>query len=104
MRRFVHLGINPLGVMAGVSDAWPPNFHAVLQSYLTQVVADGDWIRYADQNYVLWTDADLTDLARGIAALTGFQIVYVFVTEFTLSQCSGWMPPTFWQWLRRPRA
>jgi hypothetical protein len=103
MMRFVHLGINPVGAIAGQPNAqWPPNLNAVLENYLN-AAAGWDWFRYGAQNYVLWTDANLNDLARGIAALPGFQIVYVLVTEFTLSQCSGWEPQPFWQWLQQSR-
>jgi hypothetical protein len=104
MRRFVHLGINPVGAVAGQPNpASPHNFYPLLENYLNQLVVNGDWYRYASQNYVLWTDADLADVARGVAGLTGFQNVYILVTEFTQAQCSGWMPRMFWDWLRKPR-
>jgi hypothetical protein len=104
MRRFVHIGINPVGAVAGQPNAaWPPNFYPLLENYLSRLVTDNDWYRYASQNYVLWTDADVTEVARGVAALAGFQNIYVLVTEFTPAQCSGWMPLMFWNWLRKKR-
>jgi hypothetical protein len=105
MKRFVHLGINPIGAVAGAGQSaiWPPNFTIVLENYLSSVVVYNGWFRYGVQNYVVWTDADLNQLAQGVAALPNFGIVYVFATEFTLAQFGGWMPPLFWSWLQQPR-
>lgn len=102
MKRFVHLGVNPVGAVAArAGTGWPPGFNLALQAYLTQLGCD--WYRYAAQNYVIWTDLNLDEVAQGIAALPGFQFVYVLLTEFTPAQCSGWMPQPFWSWLARPR-
>jgi hypothetical protein len=101
--RFVHLGINPVGALAAQVGTQPPaNYQLVLEQFLNLSVS-GDWFRYASQNYVIWTNADLQQLATAIAGLPGFQIVYVFATEFTLAQQKGWMPEGFWQWLVKPR-
>lgn len=103
--RFVHLGVNPVGAISEQPLARiPENFNGLLEGYLGQI--SGDWYRYASQNYVLWTDRDLTQIAMEIARLPGFQVVYVFVTEIPavqLSLCSGWMPEQFWNWLRQWR-
>jgi hypothetical protein len=91
MRRYVHLGINP----SGVATPGP-----VLESLLIQY---GDFYRYAVQNYVLFTDANLAYLSNQIRALPGFQSVYVLLVElpgFDPLRCNGWMDPRFWKWLQ----
>jgi hypothetical protein len=105
MRRLVHLGINPLGSVASVPGSVnPPNFTQALETYIGRFAPD--WFRYGAQNYVLWTDADLTHLATGIQALPGFQHVYLLLTEFNprLPACDGMMSAAFWQWLYKPRS
>jgi hypothetical protein len=103
--RFVHLGLNPVGAAAHISGTeWPADFNGILQRHLDRVATD--WYRYASQNYVLWTTIGLDELARSISALPGFQNVYVFATEFAPPEgvsFNGWMPPKFWQWVRKPR-
>ncbi len=104
MRRLVHLGVNPLGAVANVPGSGnPPNFTGSLESYIGLFATD--WYRYGVQNYVIWTDADLTQLALGIQALPGFQQVYLLLTEFNpnVPACDGVMPADFWKWLHKPR-
>ncbi len=104
-RRFVHLGINPVGAFrpGQMAATYPPGHPAPLQNYLTSL--GGDWYRYASQNYVLWTSVDLATLVSQIAALSGYQSVYVLATEMAPigGSSNGWMPPEFWQWMRKPR-
>jgi hypothetical protein len=103
--RYVHLGINPMGAIAGQPSAAPPaGYPEVLQQYLNSV-AD-DWYRYGSQNYVLWTNLDLSDLATQIVRLPGYASVYVLAIEIAdpaPAGSNGWMPQQFWNWLRKPR-
>ena len=103
--RFVHLGFNPLGAIAGQpSAAAPPNYHVALEYYLSHVC--GDWYRYGSQNYVLWTAQELSDLATQIALLPGYSNFYVLLTEMSgpaPAQSNGWMPQRFWDWLNQTR-
>ena len=99
MRRYVHLGINPLG--AGSVPAANPN--ALLEPLLTQ---RADWYRYARQNYVLFTDANLSSLSNEIKALPGFHSAFVLLVEmpaFDSLKINGWMDPKFWKWLQGQR-
>jgi hypothetical protein len=104
MKRFVHLGINPIGGAASNPGVvgWPQNYVLILENFLNSNV-NGDWFRYAAQNYILWTDLDLNQLAAAIAAQPGFHVVYVFLSEFTSAQFGGWMPKLFWDWLQQSR-
>jgi hypothetical protein len=100
--RYVHLGINPVGALASPQNPWPnwpTNFNLTVESYLRSL--GGDWYRYAAQNYVVWTNWDITQLAQGLAGLPGFQNVYVLVTEMDLQfyKTNGWMPQKFWDWI-----
>jgi len=99
MVRYVHLGLNPVG--AGSSLTQPQNMNRTLEPLLSQ---RGDWYRYASQNYVLYTAADLAHLANEINALPGFHLVFILLTEIPgldpLRQCNGWMDPKFWQWMQ----
>jgi hypothetical protein len=98
MPRYVHLGINPLG--AATPGDEPRNWTSALESVLTQY---GDMYRYAAQNYVLFTDADLAHLSTQIRALPGFQAVYILLVELPgldPLKCNGWMDPRFWKWLK----
>jgi hypothetical protein len=98
MRRYVHVGINPQG--GGTIFNQPINWNARIEALLVQY---GDFYRYANQNYVLFTDANLAYLSNAIRALPGFQGVYVLLTEMTALdtlRCNGWMDPRFWQWLQ----
>ena len=101
MRRYVHLGINPIG--GGSILTQPFNWNRPLETLLVQ---HGDWFRYANQNYVLFTDADLTYLSNEIKALPGFHSVFILLAEisgFDPIRCNGWMDPKFWEWLRGRR-
>lgn len=102
--RFVHIGINPVGAVArqNPQSPWPTDFNRRLESYLSNY--SRDWYRYGSQNYVIWTNADLAQLSAGIAALPGFQSVYVFATEINMfGGYNGWMPQAFWDWLKQYR-
>lgn len=96
-RRYVHLGINPFG--SGTNAV--PNLNSILESYLVQ---RADYYRYASQNYVLCTDANLVQLANEIKSLPGFQLTYIFLSELNLAAgYYGWMHPDFWRWLQGER-
>jgi hypothetical protein len=100
MRRYVHLGINPTG---GVKGPPPLNWTNRLEALLPQY---GDFYRYAQQNYVIFTDVDLAFLSNQIRALPGFQGVFVLLVEmpgFDPYMCNGWMDPRFWEWLKGRR-
>jgi hypothetical protein len=99
MRRYVHLGINPGGSTKIPPLNWTRSLEALLPAY-------GDFYRYAGQNYVLFTDADLAYLSNQIKALPGFQAVFVLLIElpgFDPVRCNGWMDPRFWEWLKGRR-
>ncbi|MFZ0640646.1 MAG: hypothetical protein WAM59_13210 [Candidatus Acidiferrales bacterium] len=95
VKRFVHLGINPRGIL-------PIGTHATVEKYLD--TAASDWYRYAAQNYVLWTNADVLALARGVTSLPGMSNFYVFVTEFSHAAANGMMAREFWDWFNRSRS
>lgn len=105
-RRFVHLGLNPMGTL-GDAGREPPHFHKLLQRFLDEVDgAGGDWFRFGSQNYVVWTSLSLDELAKGIHELEGFGSVYVLATEMLdtrTTACNGWMSSKFWDWLRKAR-
>ncbi len=101
IRRYVHLGINPIG--SGSILTQPLNWNRALEALLIQ---HGDWFRYGRQNYVLHTDADLTYLSQRITALPGFKSVYVLLTELAgvdILRSNGAMDPKFWRWLQGER-
>lgn len=96
-RRFLHIGINPRQPMI------TGQIHASIQQFLNQV--DGDWYRYASQNYVVWTNWAIADVAAGITRMPGLQNLYLLATEFQplIHTCNGMMPQEFWQWLYKTR-
>jgi hypothetical protein len=94
--RFVHVGINPKG--AGIETLVP---NAAIEAYLTANVPD--WFRYAAQNYVLWTNLPVADVARQITNIGGLSQMYVFAVEFHATNQNGMMPQNFWNWLYKPR-
>lgn len=104
-KRFVHLGINPLGSNAiNPGSTAPVKYAEILQSFFGN--RGIDWYRYASQNWVLWTDADLTELSMSIQGLPGFKEVYVLATEVggtTPLTLQGLMPQVFWNWIYKPR-
>jgi hypothetical protein len=102
MRRYVHLGINPRGAMPTLG-LRPLNWNKTLEALIVQ---HGDWYRYSSQNYVLFTESNLAQLAGQIRALPGFQAAYVLLAElpgFDPERCNGWMDPKFWAWLQGSR-
>lgn len=101
MKRYVHLGVNPLG--CGTVFTRPLHWNERLEALL---VKHGDWYRYAGQNYVIYTDSDLFYLSNEIKAIPGFQSVYILLAEmsgFDPVRCNGWMDPKFWEWLQGRR-
>ncbi len=101
MPRLVHLGINPIG--SGTVWNQPKDVNATLERLLSK---HGDWYRYAAQNYVLFTDANLTSLATEIRTLPGFQHSYCLLVEignWDPNHLNGWIDPKFWQWINGKR-
>lgn len=96
MRRYVHLGINP----TGAGGLRPLNANGILEKYLGQ---HADWYRYGNQNYVLCTSSELSELANGIKQLPGFQRAYIFLSEIHNFGHFGWMDPKFWEWINGRR-
>jgi hypothetical protein len=92
--RLVHLGVNPRGAI-------PPGAMQALEAYLTGL--QGDWYRYASQNYVVWTNKELDLLAREIVAIPLLSQYFVFATVFhpNMPTCNGWLPQQFWDWLQK---
>lgn len=93
---FYHIGIKP--------EVFPWSVNQIqknLDAYLTSL--NGDWIRYASQNYVVWTNLEALELANGIRAAQGLQTLVMLITPFHPDWANGYMPPEFWQWLRRIR-
>lgn len=93
LKRFVHLGFNQRTLLS-------LGTNATIEKYLNEIA--GDWYRYGPSNYVIWTDADLTELAESIKRLPGMANSYVFASE--ISSYNGMMPPEFWAWLQKPRS
>ncbi len=93
---FVHLGFNPGRVLS-------LNVNKQIENYLDSV-AD-DWYRYAAQNYVVWTNKDVTSLSKELTQQAGLESLYVLATEFSRApaHCNGMMPKKFWDWLNKPR-
>ena len=93
---FYHMGIKP------ESFPWSLNeTQKNLDAYLTSL--NGDWIRYAPQNYVVWTNLEPLELANGIRAAQGLRNLVMLITPFQADWANGYMPPEFWQWLKKIR-
>ena len=95
MKRFVHLGLNRRGLL-------PLVLNPTIEGYLNKVA--GDWFRYGERNYVVFTDADLAEFAQGITRLPGMANFWVFASEISPGTFNGMMPPEFWAWLNKPRS
>ena len=64
------------------------NANGILEKYLGQ---HADWYRYGNQNHVLCTSSELSELANGIKQLPGFQRAYIFCLRYTILDISdGW--------------
>jgi len=97
--RFVHLGINPVNGL-------PTPLHPAIETHLG-TLPNGDWYRYASQNYVVWTDRDLTELVTELHSVPTLGNCYFLATEFSqidATKIQGWMPMEFWGWLNKPRS
>jgi hypothetical protein len=93
-RRFVHLGVNPrVGFVLPI--------RAKIETYLSGAVED--WYRFGAQNYVLWTNRGLVEIAQGLTSQPGLGDYYVFLTEFSAADSNGMMPKEFWDWLYKAR-
>jgi hypothetical protein len=93
--RMVHVGFNPRASVAELLT----KAHTTIETYLTSL--QGNWFRYGAQNYVVWTNKDLTELSKDIVALSGLNDFYVFVIEFDRGNYSGLMPIQFWDWINK---
>jgi hypothetical protein len=92
---FYHMGIKPpipLFVF-GVQNQ--------LETYLNTL--NGDWFRYAQQNYVVWTNLTPIGLADGIRKTKGLENLIMLITPFQSDWANGYMPQEFWNWLRKVR-
>lgn len=94
----MHVGINPVGAVVQIpGSAAPVNWNQTLETHLMGL--NGDWYRFASQNYMVWTDRTLAEIVNGIIALPGFHTMYVLATEVSSldgQQTNGWMPMVSW--------
>lgn len=94
IKRFVHLGINPRALVFAIA------VNSNVEAFLNKNAAD--WYRYGTQNYVVWTDIALADLADAIRKLPNMANSYVFASEMS-EERDGMMPKEFWEWLNKLR-
>jgi hypothetical protein len=93
---YYHVGIKPPTFPLFIA-----GIHSLLDGYLNTL--NGDWFRYASQNYVVWTSLAPSELANGIRATRGLENLILFITPFQPSWANGYMPQEFWNWLQKPR-
>jgi hypothetical protein len=72
-----------------------------LETYLNTL--NGDWFRYAPQNYLIWTNFTSLGLAAGIRNTKGLENLIMLITSFQTDWANGYMPQEFWNWLRKAR-
>jgi hypothetical protein len=93
---FFHIGLKPPPgtiFLVGIQKS--------LEAYLTSL--NGDWFRYAAQNYVVWTNLDASELAQGIRGTNGLENLAMLITPFSPERANGFMPQEFWTWLNKAR-
>jgi len=90
---YFHVGIKPPLFML------MPN--QTFESYLNTL--NGDWFRYAAQNYVVWTHLSGKALADGAIKTKGLENLIILVSPFSPETLYGYMPQEFWNWFAKPR-
>ena len=93
---YYHMGIKP-----PVFPLFISGLHNILDGYLNTL--NGDWFRYASQNYVVWTHLTPSELAGGIRGVKGLEDIVMLITPFQPSWAHGYMHQEFWNWLQKPR-
>jgi hypothetical protein len=62
-----------------------------------------DWLRYATNCYVVWTNVEAATLAGSILSVPGMSHTYFFIIKLDMSDGFGWLPQWIWEWLNRDR-
>ncbi len=88
--RFVHIGIN-FGEAAKVQELEPA----------IQAVAD-DWIRYAPNNWIVWTASSNANLAAALRRNLTINDQFMLFEINPLNR-DGWHHGWVWEWLDRVR-
>ena len=89
--RFVHIAFN---------DAKGVDLAAVQQAIELE---SKDWLRYAYNCYISWTDAPLAQLAGRLLAIPGMSDNSFFIVSLAVQDSFGWLPQWAWDWLRKDR-
>jgi hypothetical protein len=64
-----------------------------------------DWLRYADNCWLVWTSDTPEQLYAKLAAIPTLKDVYIFILEVNISRAyrSGQFPNWVWEWLDKDR-
>lgn len=94
--RFVHIGIT--------LQQSTPNLGQVIQWTDAVVASEShDWIRYAWNCYLAWSQSDCETIARKILRIPGLDTTSLLVAEISFTGSFGSFPQWVWDWLSRDR-
>lgn len=88
--RFLHIGY--------YSPAPGVNVAAVDKAVESEVL---DWLRYAQNCYLVWTASNTEMVCRTVSRVPG--VINVFVTAVSLEDAFANLPSWAWEWLQRDR-
>ena len=91
MMRFYHISIIWLGTEKSVETVRPIVDLAM------------DWYAYGNSFYAIYTSEDIYVWQGRFKALIGAGDSFIITEINDVHQTGGWMPPTFWEWLRKER-
>lgn len=89
--RYVHVALNYMQAV---------DWQAVQQAIDLEAI---DWMRYAPNCYVLWTESELATIAGRLLTVPGMQANYFFICKIDIHDGFGWLPQWVWNWLRQNR-
>jgi hypothetical protein len=90
---FLHIGFNFASAPTS-----PPT--ATLE-YWVQAIGD-DWVRYASNNYITWTNRTPQQVAETLRNAMG-PTDLLFVVRINTADSSGYLPQWIWDWINQPR-
>lgn len=61
-----------------------------------------DWYKYGDENWVVFSTSDIPAWHRRLSPIFKPD-GYVFIAKLDLEGRRGWMPHSFWDWLKQKR-
>jgi hypothetical protein len=75
-----------------------PGLYPKFDELKTALAYLGDWVKYSQGGWILWTDASLDQIYYAIKPLVAPTDQFL-IAGIDLSQKQGWMPQWIWDWI-----